>query len=66
MLKKKVMRERKDITDSFFILMMCLSLYDYQAKASIYRKGLMYLKNKAPQIKPNITFTKTEKKITQA
>ena len=27
--------------------MMCLSLYDYQAKASRYRKGLMYLKNKA-------------------
>ena len=29
---------------SFFI---CLSLYDYQAKASRYRKGLMYLKNRA-------------------
>ena len=24
---------------------MCLSLYDYQAKASSYSKGLMYLKN---------------------
>ena len=32
---------------SFFILMMCLSLYDYQAKASRYRKGLTYLKNRA-------------------
>ena len=31
----------------FFILMMCLSLYDYQAKASKYRKGLTYLKNRA-------------------
>ena len=26
---------------------MCLSLHDYQAKASIYRKGLTYLKNRA-------------------
>ena len=26
---------------------MCLSLYDYQAKASRYRKGLTYLKNRA-------------------
>ena len=26
---------------------MCLRLYDYQAKASRYRKGLTYLKNKA-------------------
>ena len=35
------------IIDSFFILMMCLSLYDYQAKVSRYRKGLRYLKNRA-------------------
>ena len=27
--------------------MMCLSLYDYQAKASRYRKGLTHLKNRA-------------------
>ena len=27
--------------------MMRLSLYDYQAKASRYRKGLMYLENRA-------------------
>ena len=26
---------------------MCLSLYDYQAKASRCRKGLIYLKNRA-------------------
>ena len=26
---------------------MCLSLYDYQAKASRYRKRLTYLKNRA-------------------
>ena len=26
---------------------MCLSPYDYQAKACIYRKGLTYLKNRA-------------------
>ena len=38
------------ITDSFFILMMCLSLYDYQAKVSRYRKGLRYLKNRATTI----------------
>ena len=31
--------------DSFF--RMCLSLYDYQAKESRYRKGLTYLKNRA-------------------
>ena len=31
----------------FFTSMMCLSLYDYQAKASRYRKGLTYLKNRA-------------------
>ena len=27
--------------------MMCLGLYDYQTKASRYRKGLTYLKNRA-------------------
>ena len=31
----------------FLILMMCLSLYDYQAKVSRYRKVLTYLKNRA-------------------
>ena len=31
----------------FFFLIMCLSLYDYQAKTSRYRKGLTYSKNRA-------------------
>ena len=33
---------------SFFVLFlrMCLSLFDYQSKASRYRKGLTYLKNR--------------------
>ena len=31
----------------FFTSRMCLSLYDYQSKASRYRKGLTYLKNRA-------------------
>ena len=30
----------------FFLSRMCLSLYDYQSKASRYRKGLTYLKNR--------------------
>ena len=30
-----------------FFFRMGLSLYDYQAKASRYRKGLTYLKNRA-------------------
>ena len=30
----------------FFILMMPLSLYDYKAKASRYKEGLTYLKNR--------------------
>ena len=52
MLKKKDIKiiqcgeEKQENMDSFFILMMCLSLYDYQAKASRYRKGLTYLKNR--------------------
>ena len=29
-----------------FFKIMCLSLYDYQAKVSRYRKGLTYLKNR--------------------
>ena len=31
----------------FFILIMCLSLYDYQAKASRHRKRFTYSKNRA-------------------
>ena len=30
-----------------FLFGMCLRLYDYQAKASRYKKGLTYLKNRA-------------------
>ena len=44
---------------------MCLSLNDYESKASRYRKGFAYLKNNHKS-KPNITFTKTQKKSTQA
>ena len=46
--------------------MMCLSLCDYQAKISRYRKGLTYFKKQGNhKSKPNIAFTKTEKKSTQ-
>ena len=31
----------------FFFLIMCLNVYDYQAKASRCRKGLTYLQNRA-------------------
>ena len=45
---------------------MCLSSYDYKAKASRYRKGLSYWKNKATtNQKPINTFTKTKKKKTE-
>ena len=37
---------KQENLDSFF--RMRLGLYDYQAKASRYRKGLTYLKNRAP------------------
>ena len=30
-----------------FFKIMCLSLYDYKAKARRYKKGLTYLKNRA-------------------
>ena len=47
--------------------MMHLTLYDYQAKASRYRKGLTCVKKQGKhKSKPNITFTKNEKKNTQA
>ena len=58
---------RKSKLFFFFFLIMCLSLYDYEAKASRYRKGLTYLKKKGNQkSKPNTAFTKTKKKSTQA
>ena len=40
-------KESKKIYNSFFILMMCLRLHYYQAKASRYMKGLTYIKNRA-------------------
>ena len=39
-------KESKKIKTPLFFR-MCLNLYDYQAKASRYRKGLIYLKNRA-------------------
>jgi len=51
MLKKGLqnhrMWERKVRKSRCCFLIMCLSLCDYQAKASRYRKGLTYLKNRA-------------------
>lgn len=45
----------------FFILIMCLSLYDHQAKASTHRKGLMCSKNRATTSQnQTLTFAKTE------
>ena len=43
---------------NFFLGGMCLSLYDYQAKASRY----IHEKQDNHKSKPNITFTKTKKK----
>ena len=40
-------KESKKIQILSFILMMHLSLYDYQEKASRYSKGLTCLKNRA-------------------
>ena len=57
---------RKVRKSRFFFFIMCLSLCDYHAKASRYRKGLTYLKNRETTNQNNITFTKTEKKSTQA
>ena len=37
---------RKLRRSKLFFFLMCLSLYDYQTKASRYRNGLMYLKNR--------------------
>ena len=38
---------RKVRKSRLFFVRMCVSLYDYQAKASRYRKGLTHLKNMA-------------------
>ena len=53
-------------SSGLFFKRMCLSLYDYQAKASRYRKGVTYLKNGNHKSKPDNTFRKTKKKRTQA
>ena len=50
----------------FFFYRMCLSLYDYQAKTSRYRKGLTYLKNIASTNESQKKFAKTKKKRTRA
>ena len=38
---------RKVRKSTFFFLLACLNLSDYQVKASRYKKGLTYLKKKA-------------------
>ena len=40
-------RKVRKVTLFYFFLRISLSLYDYQATASRYRKGLTYLKNTA-------------------
>ena len=37
----------RKVRKSRLLLRMCLSLHDYQPKASRYRKGLTHLKNRA-------------------
>ena len=48
----------------FFLIY--LSLYDYQSKASRYRKRLTYLKKGNHKSKTHNRFTKTKKKRTHA
>ena len=45
--------------------MKCFNLQDHQAKTHNYRKGLAYLKNRAPQAKTNYCIRKKMKKNTQ-
>ena len=42
--------------------MMCLSLHDYQAKASRYRKGLTYLKNRTTTNQNQILYSQKPKR----
>ena len=60
-------RKARTSTPFFFFFRMCLSLYDYQTKASRYKKGLTYFKNRKTtnQNQTNITFMKPKKKRTQ-
>ena len=51
----------------FLILIMYLSLYDYQAKASRYRKGLTHLKNRANTNQSQTLHSqKLKRKVTRA
>ena len=43
--------------------MMYLSLYDYEAKASRYRKSLTYIQNRATTNQTKHTFTKLKIKV---
>ena len=43
----KIIKCGEEIQGNVDFLRMCLNLYDYQAKASRYRKRLTYLNNRA-------------------
>ena len=58
---KNVWKESKKILTLFFLI-LCVSLYDNQAKASTYRKGFTYLKNKATT-KQNQTLHPQKRKV---
>ena len=59
--------EEESKKNVYFFKRMCLSLYDYQSKASRYRNGLAYLKNRViTNEKKYNRFIKTKKKGTQA
>ena len=52
---------RRKLRKPRLFFLICLNLYDYQAQASRYRKGLTCLKKGQPEIKTKKnTFTKTE------
>ena len=46
----------------FFFLRMCLSLYDYQSKASRHKKGLTYSKNRTSIQKHTIYSQNTKRR----
>ena len=46
----------------WFFFRMCLSLYDYQSKASRYRKGLTYLKNRVTAYRKSKTDSQKPKR----
>ena len=49
----------------FFIVIMCLSLYDDHAKESRYRKGLTYLKYRATTNQKQTLHSQKLKKVLQ-